>query len=210
MWIRLLVIPEGIRYIQELGDDLEKSTKVFTSLIKRAKISFTFMYKKEPNQNDKEYKNHLINAQHELAKKNKINPVSENIFGMIRGTEPEHLDIMVKLDDVKDGREFNIKYGTDIDGTIDALENASNYRLIHSDFVNKENKIKKDPRFNKLSKEQQNEAIKRARAEDRKASDNDSNKILWWIDRLYKEKEIKKKTPEKEKLASLDDIFNEL
>ena len=111
----------------------------------------------------------------------------------------------------KDGREFNIKYGTDIEGALKALNSASSWQLVKSAQKNYVKMLKDDPRFDKLSDEEKEKAIKQAKKKDRKAKDQDAQKIIRWMERLEQELERRNKDSEYiDNEGGLDDIFNKL
>ena len=226
MWFRALVTPDGFRYNQLLGKTIEDYNKIATAqtiinttsygddmynneYFQRAEIVFIFRNERSSSRRDFD---NLKSIAKELTSDNPEtkNLVGERIFDLIRSTENEYLDILLELD-VEDGREFNIKYGTNIEGALKALTSASSWRLVKSAQKNYVKMLKDDPRFDNLSDEEKEKAVKKAREKARKAKDKDAQKILQWIERLEQELGRRNKYSEEDgNEGGLDDIFNEL
>lgn len=215
MYFRVLVTPDGFRYNQPLGNDLEKNEKMTRNLKSKSEIIFVFENERRPKKDWYEsdesevrsISNRILNS---LQQTTGSDTTDEGIFELIRSTEKEYLDVVLDLPDAKDGREFNIKYGTDVEGALKALTGAKTWKLVKSAQKNYVKQLKDDPRFDKLSDEDKKKALKKAKDKDTKARDKDAQKILQWMERLEQEVERKKGKESDENEGGLNDIFNNL
>jgi len=212
MYFRVLVTPEGFRYNQPLGNDLNRTSILARNLKQKAEILFVFENERASSgyKDEKELISIANRLKSNIQKETGANATGEKIFELMRSTEKEYLDVILDLPDAKDGREFNIKYGTSVEGALKALNSASSWQLVKSAQKNYVKMLKNDPRFNKLSDDEKEKAIKQARKKDSEARDKDAQKIIMWMERLEQELKRKNKEPENDFDGGLDDIFNKL
>lgn len=212
MYFRVLIVPDGFRYNQPLGNDIDKVAKMGRNLKKKAEIIFVF--ENERKSSGYRDENKLISIANRIKstiqQTTGADTTGEGIFELIRSTEKEYLDVILDLPNAKDGREFNIRYGTDVEGALKALTNAKTWQVVKSAQKNYVKQLKNDPRFDKLSDEDKEKALKQAREKDMKARDKDAQKIIKWIERLEQEVERRNRDQPSDNEGGLDDIFNNL
>jgi len=195
MWWNVLIIPNGIRYKTRAGknSNIENMVDDYKSITYRAKVKFACEYGKSPEnlgwQEEKILKDVISKSKVAFSNKHSIDLVPDKILGMIRGTEPEHLDILLDLD-VNSQEDFSRKYSGDEQGAINLINDASAFMLVHSAWVSIKQGLVSDYRYSKLSEEGRRLALKRAEEESRM---QDAQKINEWIDKLKASIAIKNK-----------------
>lgn len=213
MYFRVLITPDGFRYNQPLGNDLDRTATLARNLRHKAEIIFVFENERvyDGYRDDRELMSIANRLKGNIQKETGADTTGEKIFELIRSTEKEYLDVILDLPDAKDGKEFNIKYGTDLEGALKALNGASSWQVVKSAQKNYVKMLKNDPRFKKLSDEEKERAIKQAKEKDIEARDKDAQKIIQWMERLEQELERRnKQTKQAVDDGGLDDIFNNL
>ena len=99
---------------------------------------------------------------------------------MIKGTEPEHLDIIVELD-AESQEEFAMNYDSGERGALDILYDANNYMLVRGSYKYMKQQLEQDYRFRKLSDDGKKAALSRLQ---RESKEKDAELVNSWIDRL--------------------------
>lgn len=197
MWWNVLIIPQGYRYKVKLGEGkFDVMADEYKSIERRAKVKFACEKGINPNNleyNDwslqNELKSTISQGRSEFSNKYKVDLIPSQILQMIKSTEPENLDVIVKLD-VEDQDEFGRTYGGGEEGALDILNDAQGIMLTQSNWGSVKKALQQDYRYRKLSDEGKKQALRRAEQESRM---QDADKIREWIDRLQASIDIKNK-----------------
>lgn len=211
MWWNVLIIPNGYRYKVMLGEGkFDVMVDEYKAIERRAKIKFACEKGINPEKlsyNDRglerELKSEISQGKKIFSDKYKVDLVPNQILGMIKTTEPENLDIIVKLD-VEDQNEFGRTYSGDEQGALDIINDAQEIMLTHSNWNSVKKALQQDHRYRRLSDEGKKQALQRAEQESRM---KDADKIREWMDRLQASIDIKNKRakPSEDVYASVFD-----
>jgi len=197
MWWNVLIITNGYRYKVQLGKGkFDVMADEYKSIERRAKIKFAWKLQNE-------LKSTISKGRNEFSNKYKVDLVPNQILQMIKSTEPENLDVIVKLD-VEDQDEFGRTYGGGEEGALDILNDAQEIMLTQSNWGSVKKTLQQDYRYRKLSDEGKKQALQRAEQESRM---QDADKIREWMDRLQASIDIKNKRakPSEDVYASVFD-----
>lgn len=201
---RVLIIPEGIRLQMKLGhDDLDKLMNRVSPQLRESnlKIKYTFITGKDPEshsdwgeRNTRDFITWFGKEKARVSKEVDVSVVPENIVDIIKATTSENIDVIATRDDVNDYEDFSRIIGGDADGAIDILLGSKTIRLVRSSYKSMVKSLQNDHRFHRLSKEGQEQALKRLSDESKM---EDAKLILQWADRLeaYKKNRKSDKSP---------------
>lgn len=192
-WL-VLIVPSGIRMQMRLGYDLDKDQVDYNSLMHRVAIQYYFETGNKPiiqGQMTREFRNHFNERGTEFAKERSIDPTSQRIYNLIKGTENESLEVIVEVDGVDDYDDFHQHFGGGIEGAIDVLSTTP-ISLVRSPYKDMVKKAKEDYRYRRLSDQGKEELLNRVKDE---AKMQDAKLILHWIDKLEANKRPRSKEP---------------